>query len=117
MSVMKMIIAVAVLASGFCASVFGQEPIYRCGDEYTNTVPKGKDSDCVLLKGGTVELVPAPIAPVATWSLTTPPPNWIAMGGDADGLKLFIDKSTTKTQGPYTKVWTLWSYELPKTLS
>lgn len=34
-----------------------QERIYRCGNEYTNTVPAGQRGNCKLLTGGNVTVV------------------------------------------------------------
>jgi len=46
------------LASGvFGANGFAQERIYRCGNEYTNTVPNAKTKDCKLMQGGNVTVV------------------------------------------------------------
>ena len=42
-----------------------QDRIYRCGNEYTNTLPEGNRSHCKLLEGGEVTVVPAPPRPVA----------------------------------------------------
>lgn len=47
-----------------------QERIYRCGNEYTNTVPAGQRGNCKLLTGGNVTIVQrqnfAPAVRVAT---------------------------------------------------
>lgn len=42
------------------ASAPAQEPIYRCGNEYTNTRPDAKASGCKLVEGGNITVVPAP---------------------------------------------------------
>lgn len=54
----------ACLLAGLCASLFArsgfaQERIYRCGNEYTNTVPAGQKNNCKLVAGGNVTVVPA----------------------------------------------------------
>jgi len=36
---------------------FGQERIYRCGNEYTNTVPSAQTKGCKLMEGGNVTVV------------------------------------------------------------
>lgn len=41
------------------ASVHAQQPIYRCGNEYTNTRPDAKARGCTLVEGGNVVVVPA----------------------------------------------------------
>jgi hypothetical protein len=34
-----------------------QDRIYRCGNEYTNTVPQGHEKGCKLVEGGNVTVV------------------------------------------------------------
>jgi len=41
------------------ASALAQEPIYRCGNEYTNTRPDAKAKGCKLVEGGNITVVPA----------------------------------------------------------
>jgi len=41
------------------ASAQAQEPIYRCGNEYTNTRPDAKAKGCKLVEGGNITVVPA----------------------------------------------------------
>lgn len=45
-----------------------QDRIYRCGNEYTNTVPANRAKDCKLIEGGNVTVVPGtrPAAPAAS---------------------------------------------------
>lgn len=46
------------LAAGiFAVSSFAQERIYRCGNEYTNTVPSAQTKGCKLVSGGNVTVV------------------------------------------------------------
>jgi hypothetical protein len=56
-----------VLLALLVSPVFAQTPIYRCGNEYTNTVPDSQKSRCKLIEGGNVTVVegfklPAPAA-------------------------------------------------------
>ncbi len=49
---------------------FAQEAIYRCGNEYTNTVPEAQKANCKLVQGGNVTVVqgfrpPVPAAATA----------------------------------------------------
>jgi len=51
----------------FCA--FGseaQDRIYRCGNEYTNTVTRERLGECVLISGANVTVVPALKTPSST---------------------------------------------------
>ena len=71
---------IPLVALVLAASSFAQDRIYRCGNEYTNTVPDAKTRGCKLLEGGNVTVVQgvrpagsapknaAPAAPAATSS-------------------------------------------------
>ncbi|RUP24951.1 MAG: hypothetical protein EKK45_22245 [Curvibacter sp.] len=41
-----------------CSAAMAQDRIYRCGNEYTNTVPANRAKDCKLIEGGNVTVVP-----------------------------------------------------------
>ncbi len=45
---------------------FAQDPIYRCGNEYTNTVPEAQKANCKLVQGGNVTVVQGFKPPVVT---------------------------------------------------
>lgn len=47
--------AATLLVAG--SSALAQERIYRCGNEYTNTVPAGQKNNCKLMTGGNVTIV------------------------------------------------------------
>ncbi len=47
---------------------FAQTPIYRCGNEYTNTVPDSQKGQCKLIEGGNVTIVEGFKPPVAAAS-------------------------------------------------
>ena len=70
---------VGLVLVGVCALPpvgFAQEPIYRCGNEYTNTVPDAKAQGCQRMDGGNVTTVqgtrPAASAPVKPPTLVPP---------------------------------------------
>lgn len=52
---------------------FSQERIYRCGNEYTNTVPSAQTHGCKLVSGGNVTVIQGtrPAASASTRSTTT----------------------------------------------
>ena len=64
---MKHALLSSFAAAVFVANSFAQERIYRCGNEYTNTVPTAQTRGCKLLEGGNVTVVqgtrPAASAP------------------------------------------------------
>lgn len=52
---LRQIVGVGVLA--LSVSALAQEPIYRCGNEYTNTVSQAKAKGCKLVEGGNLTVV------------------------------------------------------------
>lgn len=46
-----------VLLALLVSPVWAQAPIYRCGNEYTNTVPESQKGRCKLVEGGNVTVV------------------------------------------------------------
>lgn len=54
---MKYALLIPLLATFFVANSYSQERIYRCGNEYTNTVPNAQTRGCKLVAGGNVTVV------------------------------------------------------------
>jgi len=54
---MKHAVLISLLTLSCCA-VMAQDRIYRCGNEYTNTVPANRAKECKLIEGGNVTVVP-----------------------------------------------------------
>jgi hypothetical protein len=54
---MKYVFLIPLAATFFVANSFSQERIYRCGNEYTNTVPSAQTHGCKLMQGGNVTVV------------------------------------------------------------
>lgn len=55
--VLSIPLLMALAAGFFSANSVAQERIYRCGNEYTNTVPDAKAKGCKLVAGGNVTVV------------------------------------------------------------
>lgn len=77
---MRTLIFTSLTATFFLAGgvlpAHAQERIYRCGNEYTNSIPPGQKANCKPMIGGNVTVVPAsrgsaPVA-VATASQENP---------------------------------------------
>jgi len=49
----------ALIACAFCQSVYAQDKVYRCGNEYTNNVTRDRAAECTLITSGNVTVVPA----------------------------------------------------------
>jgi hypothetical protein len=63
-----------------CSAAMAQDRIYRCGNEYTNTVPANRAKECKLIEGGNVTVVPgtrpaaqAPASAEGSKVVTAPP--------------------------------------------
>ena len=60
----RLLVAAALMSSGVHA--FGQERIFRCGNEYTNNAQVAKSRNCTPMEGGNITIVegtkPAPAA-------------------------------------------------------
>ena len=63
---MKYLSLAPVAALFLSAGGFAQDPIYRCGNEYTNTVPESQKAHCKLVQGGNVTVVQGFKPPVPT---------------------------------------------------
>lgn len=57
---MKYVLLIPLAACVLALNSYSQDRIYRCGNEYTNTLPdaKAKAKDCKLISGGNVTVVP-----------------------------------------------------------
>ena len=66
---MKHALIIPLAAAVFAANGLADDRIYRCGNEYTNTVPDAQKHGCKLLEGGNITVVQgtrvnSPAAPV-----------------------------------------------------
>lgn len=63
---MKQRVLWVALAGAVAVPVLAQDPIYRCGNEYTNAKPAAGNKDCKLLEGGNVTVVEGLRSPKAS---------------------------------------------------
>lgn len=56
---MKILFLIPFVALWVVTDVIAQERIYRCGNEYTNTVSEAQAKNCKLVSGGNVTVVQA----------------------------------------------------------
>ena len=54
---MKLLFLIPLFAAIFSSCANAEGPIYRCGNEYTNTVPDAQKAHCKLIEGGNVTVV------------------------------------------------------------
>jgi len=78
---MKYAILIPLVAAVFGANSFAQERIYRCGNEYTNTVPNAKTQGCKLMEGGNVTVVQGTPRPTAANSSRSSATSGASSGG------------------------------------
>ncbi|MDP3651103.1 MAG: hypothetical protein Q8R67_05400 [Rhodoferax sp.] len=74
---MKILILIPFAAVWMVTGAVAQERIYRCGNEYTNTVSEAQAKNCKLVSGGNVTVVQAhkPSAAPATRVATATQPG------------------------------------------
>nr|WP_295785058.1 hypothetical protein [Rhodoferax sp.] len=57
---MKIVLLIPLLLASLAGTAsWAQDRIYRCGNEYTNTVPESQAKNCKLISGGNVTVVQA----------------------------------------------------------
>lgn len=54
---MKIVLLIPLLAIWTATTSWAQDRIYRCGNEYTNTVTESQAKNCKLISGGNVTVV------------------------------------------------------------
>jgi len=54
---MKIALLIPLVAALLTTASWGQDRIYRCGNEYTNTVSEAQAKNCKLISGGNVTVV------------------------------------------------------------
>jgi hypothetical protein len=62
---MKSVLFVLLMAFGLACAHAADDRIYRCGNEYTNTVTEAQAKTCKLISGGNVTVIQAVKAPPA----------------------------------------------------
>ena len=78
---MKYALLIPFVATVFVANSFSQERIYRCGNEYTNTVPNAQTRGCKLMEAGNVTVVQGTRPVVAVTARTGAAASSIAPSG------------------------------------
>ena len=94
---MNYFLLISLAASVFAANSFAQERIYRCGNEYTNTVPSAQTKNCKLVSGGNVTVVQG-TRPAASASAAARPPGASAATPAAPAAGPRVDASAQKSR-------------------
>lgn len=100
---MKIVFLVPLAAALIATGSSAQERIYRCGNEYTNTVPEAQARNCKLVSGGNVTVVQAhrPGPSKATNSGATQPAQRVDSGDqrakDSDA-RLILESELKKAE-------------------
>jgi len=90
----QVLLTVALLAMGTlqCAA---QEPIYRCGNEYTNTKPDARAKGCKLVEGGNITVVQGGL-PNKSAAPKAPPANTSSTPATSTGPKVTLNEQKTR---------------------
>ena len=56
---MKFVFSLFLIAGGMVSAYAADDRIYRCGNEYTNTVSEAQAKNCKLISGGNVTVIQA----------------------------------------------------------
>jgi hypothetical protein len=78
---MKIVLLIPMLAMVASAASWAQDRIYRCGNEYTNTVTPAEAKNCKLISGGNVTVVQSQ-KPNATRTASATQPGQRVDSGD-----------------------------------
>jgi hypothetical protein len=107
---MKPIFLIPLVAFGVLTGAVAQERIYRCGNEYTNTVSEGQAKNCKLVSGGNVTVVQAhkPSAPSGNRVATAAQPSQRADAGDQRGKdsdsRLILESELKKAEARHVEL-------------
>lgn len=77
---MKYALLIPAAAAFFVIPGLAQDRIYRCGNEYTNTVPNAQTKGCKLMEGGNVTVVQG-VRPTASASARAIAPSAAVSSG------------------------------------
>lgn len=98
---MKTIFLIPLAALWVASSALAQERIYRCGNEYTNTVTEAQAKNCKLVSGGNVTVVQAHKPPAASAARSTSSGQRVDAGDqrakDSD-TKLILESELKKAE-------------------
>jgi hypothetical protein len=99
---MKTIFLIPLAALWLATGAMAQERIYRCGNEYTNTVTEAQAKDCKLISGGNVTVVQAIKPPPATRVASATQPGQRVDAGDQrakdSDAKLILESELKKAE-------------------
>jgi len=76
------------------ASASAQEPIYRCGNEYTNTKPDARAKGCKLVEGGNFTVIQA----VKPSKNAAPKTNSVSQASASDGQRISANEQKARDQ-------------------
>ncbi len=78
---MKIVFLIPLAVLSWVSTAWAQDRIYRCGNEYTNTVTESQSKSCKLISGGNVTVVQAH-KPSANRAASAPQPGQRVDAGD-----------------------------------
>jgi hypothetical protein len=84
--------------AGLASAAVGQDRIYRCGNEYTNTLPEGKAGNCKLVSGGNVTVVQAQKPSPARVASSAPRVDTADQRGKDSEARLILEAELKKAE-------------------
>lgn len=106
---MKRLLTLAAVLAWAATGVQAQDRIYRCGNEYTNTITEAQAKSCKLVSGGNVTVVPGvrtntPSKPVAASPVSAPRvDNNDQRSKDADA-RLILESELKKAEARHAEL-------------
>ncbi len=98
---MKIVLLIPLAGLSLMTATWAQDRIYRCGNEYTNTVTEAQAKNCKLVSGGNVTVVQAHKSSASKVAAATPPGQRVDSGDqrakDSDS-RLILESELKKAE-------------------
>ncbi|MCX8520058.1 MAG: hypothetical protein ORN28_00815 [Rhodoferax sp.] len=95
---MKTVLTVLCCASTLCLAQTADNRVYRCGNEYTNTVSEADAKNCKLLSTANVTLIPAVKPPPRTAPSSAGRPDAADQRAKESDARLILEAELKKAQ-------------------
>jgi hypothetical protein len=104
---MKIVLLIPLMAIWTATTSWAQDRIYRCGNEYTNTVTESQAKNCKLISGGNVTVVQSNKPNASRVAAATQPGQRVAAGDqrakDSDS-RLILESELKKAEARHAEL-------------
>ena len=104
---MKIVLLIPLMAIWTATTSWAQDRIYRCGNEYTNTVTESQAKNCKLISGGNVTVVQSNKPNAIRVAAATQPGQRVAAGDqrakDSDS-RLILESELKKAEARHAEL-------------